>query len=73
MDKERRAMQSVKSADGTVIAYEQQGSGPALIIVDGALSTRDGKAELRGMLAPQLTVCGDDRTRWTGRSKTSRP
>jgi pimeloyl-ACP methyl ester carboxylesterase len=61
MDKERRAMQSVKSADGTVIAYEQQGSGPALIIVDGALSTRDGKAELRGMLAPQLTVFGYDR------------
>jgi hypothetical protein len=29
----------VTSADGTKIAYEQQGSGPPLIIVDGALST----------------------------------
>jgi hypothetical protein len=29
-------MKSVTSADGTVIAYEQQGSGTALIIVDGA-------------------------------------
>jgi pimeloyl-ACP methyl ester carboxylesterase len=54
-------MHSVTSADGTVIAYEQQGAGPALIIVDGALSTRGGKAELRGLLAPQLTVFGYDR------------
>ena len=46
-------MHSVTSADGTVIAYEQQGAGPALIIVDGALSTRGGKAELRGLLAPR--------------------
>jgi hypothetical protein len=36
-------MKSVTLADGTVIAYQQQGSGPALILVDGALSTRDGK------------------------------
>ncbi|MGI8448169.1 MAG: alpha/beta fold hydrolase [Streptosporangiaceae bacterium] len=54
-------MKSVTSADGTVIAYEQQGSGPALIIVDGAMSTRGGKAALRAMLAPQLTVFGYDR------------
>ena len=33
-------MTSVASADGTVTACEQQGSGPALIIVDGARSTR---------------------------------
>ena len=43
-------MTSVASADGTVIAYEQQGSGPALIIVDGARSTR-GEAALRALLA----------------------
>jgi pimeloyl-ACP methyl ester carboxylesterase len=54
-------MKSVTSADGTVIAYEQQGSGPALIIVDGAMSTRGGKAALRALLAPQLTVFGYDR------------
>jgi pimeloyl-ACP methyl ester carboxylesterase len=54
-------MRSATSADGTVIGYEEQGSGPALIIVDGALSTRGGKAELRALLAPQLTVFGYDR------------
>src|ERR1019366_7723664 len=57
----RRAMKLVTSADGTVIAYQQQGSGPALIIVDGAMSTRGGKAALRALLAPQLTVFGYDR------------
>jgi hypothetical protein len=74
----------VTSADGTKIAYEQQGSGPPLIIVDGALSTRGGgKAALRALLAPQVTVFGFDRrgrataairsrTRWTGRLRTSR-
>jgi len=51
----------VTSADGTVIAYEQQGSGPALILVDGAMSTRGGKAALRALLALQLTVFGYDR------------
>ncbi len=54
-------MRSVISPDGTVIAYEQQGSGPALIIVDGAMSTRGGKAALRALLAPRLTVFGYDR------------
>ena len=54
-------MKSVTSTDGTVIAYEQQGSGPALILVDGALSTRGGKAALRALLVPQLTVFGYDR------------
>jgi len=54
-------MESVTSADGTPIAYEQHGSGPALIVVDGAMSTRGGKAALRALLAPQLTVFGYDR------------
>ncbi|MET0425797.1 MAG: alpha/beta hydrolase [Actinoplanes sp.] len=34
-------MPTVTSADGTLIAYETQGSGPALILVDGALCYRD--------------------------------
>src|SRR5271169_6709588 len=54
-------MRSVTSADGTLIAYEQQGSGSALIVVDGAMSTRGGKAALRALLAPQLTVYSYDR------------
>jgi len=65
-------MKSVTSADGTVIAYEQQGSGPALILVDGAMSTRGGKAALRALLAPQLTVFGYDR-RGRGDSGDTRP
>ena len=54
-------MTSLTSADGTVIIYEQQGSGPPLILVDGAMSTRGGKAGLRALLAPRLTVFGYDR------------
>lgn len=33
-------METVKSADGTVIAYEQAGTGPALIVSVGAFCTR---------------------------------
>ncbi len=54
-------MKSATSADGTQIAYDQQGSGPAVIIVDGAMSTRSGKAALRMLLAERLTVFGYDR------------
>jgi hypothetical protein len=32
-------MNKVTSKDGTQIAYETQGSGPALILVDGAFAT----------------------------------
>lgn len=32
---------SATSADGTAIAYERRGSGPALVLVDGALCFRD--------------------------------
>ena len=34
-------MSTVKSKDGTVIAYEKAGSGPALVLVDGALCYRE--------------------------------
>ena len=34
-------MNSVKSKDGTVIAYEKAGSGPAIVLVDGALCYRE--------------------------------
>jgi len=33
-------MKKVQSVDGTIIAYNQAGSGPALILVDGALGSR---------------------------------
>ena len=33
-------MSQVLSKDGTPIAYERSGSGPALILIDGALCSR---------------------------------
>src|ERR1700756_594086 len=59
----RTAMDTVSSNDGTTIAYDNVGEGPALILVDGALSVHSsgGKAELARLLAPHLTVYGYDR------------
>jgi pimeloyl-ACP methyl ester carboxylesterase len=59
-------MSAVESKDGTRIAYEQTGEGPALVVVDGALSTRMGgsKGELVKLFAPRFTVyCYDRRGR----------
>ena len=54
---------TITSADGTRIAYETTGSGPALILVDGALCSRDfGPArKLAARLAGQFTVTIYDR------------
>ena len=51
-------MPTVTSADGTTIGYETTGTGPALILVDGALSHRDfGPARgLAQALADRYTV-----------------
>jgi len=51
------------SADGTKIAYEKQGGGPALILIDGAMCTRNhgAKPELARLLAPRCTVYLYDR------------
>jgi pimeloyl-ACP methyl ester carboxylesterase len=56
-------MQTVSSDDGTTIAYDKVGEGPALILVDGALSVHSsgGKSELARLLAPHFTVYGYDR------------
>jgi pimeloyl-ACP methyl ester carboxylesterase len=43
-------MPTVTSADGTPIAYETTGSGPALLIVDGAMCHR-GNGPARGLAA----------------------
>src|SRR5689334_1552676 len=67
-------MPAVTSRDGTAIAYDKQGTGPALVVVDGALTTRssDAKAELVGLLAPRLTVLTYDR-RGRGDSGDTQP
>jgi pimeloyl-ACP methyl ester carboxylesterase len=57
-------MDTLSSPDGTTIAYDRQGEGPALILVDGALtvhSSGSGSAELAKLLAPRFTVYGFDR------------
>jgi len=54
-------METVQSADGTRIAFERSGAGPALILVGGALSDRSAAANLATGLAADLTVVAFDR------------
>ncbi|HYB88608.1 MAG TPA: alpha/beta hydrolase [Streptosporangiaceae bacterium] len=56
-------MNIVKSADGTKIAYDCEGGGPGLILVDGAMCTRSSgaKPELVRLLARHFTVYSYDR------------
>jgi len=63
-------MPTVTSKDGTTIAYEKKGNGPAIIIVLGALSigTSGATKELTDLLASQFTVYNYDRR---GRGKSS--
>ncbi len=67
-------MLTATSKDGTRIAYEKNGSGPALILVDGALCYRSfGPMEhLSKLLAPHFTVIHYDR-RGRGDSTNSKP
>jgi pimeloyl-ACP methyl ester carboxylesterase len=51
----------IESADGTIIAVERSGSGPNLVIVNGALSDRRAAARLRPYLDDALTVIAYDR------------
>ncbi|HEX5502363.1 MAG TPA: alpha/beta fold hydrolase [Thermomicrobiales bacterium] len=54
-------MGTVTSKDGTTIAFEQSGAGPAVILVGGATQTRAGNADLAALLAPRFTVYNHDR------------
>ena len=56
-------MNTVVSKDGTTIAYDQRGSGPALVLVDGALCSREQgpMPELAELLASEFTVYNYDR------------
>jgi pimeloyl-ACP methyl ester carboxylesterase len=62
----------VTSQDGTRIAYDKVGKGPALIVVGGALSDRKGGADLAKLLAPHFTVISYDR-RGRGDSTDTKP
>jgi pimeloyl-ACP methyl ester carboxylesterase len=54
-------MEETASADGTRIAFDRSGQGPALILVGGALSDRAAAVGLAGGLAPHFTVIVYDR------------
>ena len=56
-------MNKVISADGTAIAYDRLGDGPAVILVDGALCSRaqGPMPALAARLAPDFTVYHYDR------------
>jgi pimeloyl-ACP methyl ester carboxylesterase len=51
----------VKSKDGTVIAYEKSGHGPAVVIVGGVLGDRSQQAPVAELLAREFTVFNFDR------------
>src|SRR5438477_1084958 len=67
-------MNTVTSKDGTKIAYDKQGEGPAVILVYGALCYRSfgSLPELVKLLAPHFTVYNYDR-RGRGDSGDTRP
>ena len=67
-------MNTLSSPDGTTIAYDKHGDGPALILVDGALTVHSSGSgsELARLLAPHLTVYGFDR-RGRGQSGDTLP
>jgi pimeloyl-ACP methyl ester carboxylesterase len=54
-------MKTVMSKDGTSIAFDQSGQGPALILVIGAMGTRLDVTGLARALAPHFTVFAYDR------------
>ena len=54
-------MQTVRSADGTAIAFDRSGAGPALILVVGALQERAATRALAAALAPHFTVYSYER------------
>jgi pimeloyl-ACP methyl ester carboxylesterase len=54
-------METVRSRDGTTIAFDRSGRGPSLLIVGGALSDRGAVPDLASRLADELTVIAFDR------------
>ena len=65
-------VETVQSADGTAIAFERTGSGPAVILIGGALSNRQAASGLSQLLSPQFTVYALDR-RGRGASGDTKP
>ena len=53
-----RWMQQLTSADGTPIAFETQGTGPAVVVVNGAFSTAADAGSFAGSFAAELADAG---------------
>jgi Alpha/beta hydrolase family len=54
-------METVRSKDGTTIAYDRRGTGPPVVLVGGALSDRHGAAAVAEALAARMTAVAYDR------------
>jgi pimeloyl-ACP methyl ester carboxylesterase len=65
-------MQTVTSKDGTKIAHDKLGRGPAIILIAGALASRSDHAKLAQLLSPDFTVYNYDR-RGRGDSGDTKP
>jgi alpha-beta hydrolase superfamily lysophospholipase len=60
------------SADGTLIAFDRLGHGPAVVVVSGMFCDRQTTQELAEQLAQQFTVINYDR-RGRGDSSDTEP
>jgi pimeloyl-ACP methyl ester carboxylesterase len=60
-NKRRTNMSQVISKDGTAIAYDRLGEGPAVIVVGGVLGDRSQQAPLAALLSEHFTVFNYDR------------
>jgi pimeloyl-ACP methyl ester carboxylesterase len=65
-------MTTITSKDGTKIAYDKLGRGPAIMLVSGATMARSGSAGLAQLLASNFTVYNYDR-RGRGESTDTQP
>jgi pimeloyl-ACP methyl ester carboxylesterase len=54
-------MKHVRSGDGTIVAYDRIGDGPAVILIGGALNNRHSGAPLAKLLAPHYSAITYDR------------
>ncbi len=68
----RWGMNTVTSSDGTTIAYDRAGSGPAVVLIAGAFNDRATLAPLAAALAGDFTVVTYDR-RARGDSGDTKP
>ncbi|MFD3658896.1 alpha/beta fold hydrolase [Streptomyces sp. 24-1644] len=60
-EKAAKVESTTVSADGTRIAFEKSGDGPAVILVASALADRSDTKRLAGLLAEHFTVINYDR------------